>query len=174
MALIVEDGTGVVGADAFISLADANIYHADYGNAAWFADGVEIHQKEAAIRKATAWLDARYRWAGSIASTAQALAWPRVGAWDADGREVASNAVPLRLRYAAAEAALYALSNDLLPSQQGAAVKSEAIGPIRVEYFGAGNTGAVSLPWVDALVGPLALGPARGSGRGGMVILERA
>jgi hypothetical protein len=170
MPLITTPGSAT--ADSYISATDAEAYHTDRGNTAWLDVGPDA--QEAALRRATAWLDGRYRWVGTLASTAQALGWPRVGAWDAEGREVASNVVPLRIRQATAEAALYALTADLLAPQRGAAVKRRKVGPIETEYFGTGSTGRVTLPWVDALVAPLSLGPARGYGRGGMVLLERA
>lgn len=76
MALIVEDGTGLSNAESFASVAFANTYHTNRGNALWTGtDAV----KEAALRKATDYIQAKYypRWGGSRMTDAQALDWPR-------------------------------------------------------------------------------------------------
>ena len=74
MALVVEDGTGLSTAESYISVADADTYHSDRGNALWTGtDAV----KEEALRQATEYLDATYDWKGSISLTTQALNWPR-------------------------------------------------------------------------------------------------
>lgn len=104
MALIVEDGTGLATAQSYISAADASTYHTAHGNTAWTGtDAV----KEAALVRATAWLDGRYlsRWPGVRYTSTQALEWPRAGAVDCDGNEL-SAMVPAALKNALCEAAL--------------------------------------------------------------------
>lgn len=58
MALTVEDGTIVAGADSYISAEDATAYHAARGNSAWAAltaDAMDQH-----IRKATDYMGQVY------------------------------------------------------------------------------------------------------------------
>lgn len=54
MALIVEDGTGLADAESYLSVADADTYHADRNNEAW--QDYSTAEKEAALRKATQYI----------------------------------------------------------------------------------------------------------------------
>lgn len=131
MALIVEDGTGMATAEAYVSLADANTRHTAMGNAAWTgADSV----KEAAIRRATAYMEQAYRnrWKGTRLFREQALSWPRYGA-EADGWVIPSTEVPADVANACADLALRALADDL-NADQSRAVKREKVGPLETEY----------------------------------------
>lgn len=47
----------------------------------------------------------RRTWTGAPATTTQRLPWPRTGMYDANGNEIASNVIPLDLKYATAELA---------------------------------------------------------------------
>lgn len=122
MALIVEDGTGLPDAEAYISVADADAYFAARGNAAWAALTTEA--KEAALRLATDYMEAEYgpRWRGNRLTAEQALSWPRGG-----------EGVPEAVRRANAELAVRASAGPLL-ADQGPAVKQETVGPLSVTY----------------------------------------
>jgi hypothetical protein len=157
--LIVEDGSGMTNADAFISVAYADEYHSAMGNATWTGD---VALKEAAIRRATAFLSSSYQWQGyKRQGRPQALAWPRVSVVDCEGWGVAFDAVPIEIQKATAEIALRelvtpgAMNPDFLASGQ---VKREKVGQIEVEYLNA-NTSAQSarpiLLIVQDIVGPL-------------------
>lgn len=107
--------------DSYASVSDADAYHAALGNAGWTgADQL----KEEALRRATSWLDAKYksRWPGlPYNNRAQALDWPRVQAYDCDGYDVDSLTVPREIVKATCEAALRelqapgSLSPDIVP-----------------------------------------------------------
>lgn len=135
MALTVEDGTGLTGADAMISVTYADTYHGDRGNSTWTGtDAV----KEAAIRRASFFMTNSYRWKGyPINGRDQAMAWPRSYVTDGEGYPVASNAVPAEVQQACAEIALRELVSagsmtpDYTPSER---VKREQVGPLSVEY----------------------------------------
>jgi hypothetical protein len=133
--LTVETGAGLPTADALISVADCDTYHAARGSAAWTGEDAD---KESAIRRATAYLSRSVTWTGvRTHGRSQALAWPRSGCVDAEGYGIASNEIPGEIVDACAELALIeletpgALSPVITPSD---AVKSETIGPISVEY----------------------------------------
>ena len=111
MALIVEDGTGLATANAYISETFANTYHSERCNEGWAG---ATTQKEAAIRKATEYLDREFCFRGSLVKDhvddpPQALAWPRVGVDDNEGRVIDDESVPLAVERACAELALSAL-----------------------------------------------------------------
>lgn len=119
MALVVTPGSA--SADSYASIAEADAYHAGRGNTTWTGSDT---LKEAALRRATAWLDGRYRarWPGSRSrGREQALDWPRAFASDKDGWVIASDAIPAEVVLATCEAALRelvkpgSLSPDITP-----------------------------------------------------------
>ena len=128
------------------TLADANAYHLARGNAGWTgADPA----KEAALQRATDYIDGRYRrltgggcWVSMFrgkrtAGRDQELEWPRTGATDSEGNEIPDDEVPDEVENATYEAALLelttpgSLSPVFVGSQQ---VTKEKVGPIEVQY----------------------------------------
>lgn len=140
--LIVEDGTEVANADCYITLANADIYHAKLGATAWAS--LTAGTKEASLRKATAYMLQVYRqqWKGYRKSATQSLDWPRSyvylepfvhGAVGAYPYLVADDIVPVEVKNACCELALKASTTTLNPdSSQN--VKKKTVGPITVEY----------------------------------------
>jgi hypothetical protein len=142
MALITEDGTGLSTAESLCSVAFANAYHSNRGNAAWSALGSDP-VREQLLRKATDYMEQMYReqWAGHRFYTTQALSWPRYGVPMRDaGSFYASDAVPVIVANACAELALRAISGALAPDI-GRLKSRVKIGPIETEYVaGSSNT----------------------------------
>lgn len=121
----VETGAIVSGANSYASIADADAYHAERGGAWTGTDA----QKTAALLKATAYLDGKYRsrWKGyRVQPVTQALEWPRSSV-EFDGysfrnsyRAVASNyyptnVIPPEIVAATCELAVRALAGPLAP-----------------------------------------------------------
>lgn len=131
MALIVENGTGLATAESYCSVADADARHAAFGNTAWTGTDAA---KEAALRRATAFMEQRYRtvWKGTKLFRAQALSWPRYGAV-VDGWDVLSTEVPTDIRNACADLAVKALTTELNADQTRAVIR-EKVGPLETEY----------------------------------------
>lgn len=145
MALIVEDGTGMATAQSYVSAAVATAYHALRGNAAW-ALATEANQ-EAALVRACAALDGYgyNNWRGVRLSAAQALDWPRSGAWDKDGYPLTG--VPATLATSACEAALVELgSAGALTKKAEAGLSELTIGPITKKWQGSSSSGSVTYP----------------------------
>lgn len=161
MALIVEDGTGLATAESYISVADADTYHAARGAVEWAAAGTT--DKEAALRQATDYMEGAFsdRWKGKRFTSEQALSWPRAGAY-AHGWLVDSDVVPVQVRTACAELALRALAAPLLADQERA-IRREAIGPLETEYE-PGAPQAPKYPAINARLASLLVGA------GGMAI----
>ena len=133
MALIVEDGSIVTGAESYISVADASTYHSNRGNTAWASLSTDAI-REQCLRKATDFMRQAYRsrWQGYKVNEDQALDWPRYGV-EVEGYAVDSDIVPTEIKNACAELALKASSADLNPDlTQG--VLSEQVGSISVTY----------------------------------------
>jgi len=102
MALVVEDGTGKSNAESYLSVADCDTYHTNMGNTGWAGDATV---KEVALRKATKFLDNKFRlrWKGTRTNEDQALAWPRSNVEDIDGFYYDSDGIPQTLKDATAE-----------------------------------------------------------------------
>ena len=154
MTLTVETGTGSASSDAYISVADADTYHAAKGNATWTGTDAD---KETAIRRATSVLDG-YNWQGLRTNgRSQALAWPRSGVIDKEGYGIDSDEIPSEIVDACAELALRELvtpgtmTPDVIP---GEAIKSLSAGSVSIEYANPSNTASEARPIVS-VVGPL-------------------
>lgn len=161
MALIVEDGTGLAGAEAYISVADADAYFTARGNTAWAA--LTTQQKEQALRKGADYLQ-NYLWRGHRYTAAQALSWPRCSVV-VDGWALDADVIPAAVRHANAELAVRAATGDLLVDA-GAQVVSETVGPISVTYA-SGARQQTRFEVVERMLAGLIWG-------GGMVPVQRA
>ncbi len=165
MALVAETGAIVAGANCYAAEAAVNAYLAEVGTpAAWTA--APAPAREAAILKATRFLDAQYRalWIGARTSSSQELEWPRTGAYTRDqflfpSRD--SGSIPKELTWATAELASRYVSADLVPDRDDlrqVASESLSVGPISLSS----SYGASAAPrsftkteWVDLLLGRL-------------------
>lgn len=148
MALVVEDGSRLATAEAYISVADADVFHANRNNTAW--TGLTVSVKEAALRKAADYMVQMYRerWMGARSSVTQALDWPRIGVYlnDTVGyysgygyvSNIPYNVVPPEIKTANAILAFKALDengliSDLSPDLDRA-TRIEKVGALMVEY----------------------------------------
>jgi hypothetical protein len=142
MSLIIEDGTAKTDSESYISVADANIYHANRGNTSW-AD-LDNSVKEQLLRKSTDYMVARYRtlWRGYRKTATQALDFPRsfcylepfvYGAVGAYPYLLADDIVPKQVKNACAELALKA-NDGALMVDVGQTVIREKVDVIEVEY----------------------------------------
>jgi hypothetical protein len=161
VALIVEDGTGRADAESYLSVSAFKTY-ADGRGLSY--SGKTDPQVEQALRRGTAWLDGRYgpRFVGArLNGRAQALAWPRTGAYDDAGEEVAGDDLPAEVMNATAEAAHRELTapGSLLPdvaATGGVKRKRVKAGTVETEaeYVVPLRPG-VGVPVVDGILRPL-------------------
>lgn len=160
MAFVVENGTGLPDANSYVSVAEADAYHADRGNNAW--TGAEA-VKQAALVRATDYIEQIYgeRWQGAPVSMSQALSWPRGGV-----ANVPADIVPVRLKQAVCQLALEAVSGIELNPTLDRAIKKEKIGPLETEYMNNASSGEVR-PAIDGLLRALLRG---GNGLNGRVV----
>lgn len=143
MSLIVEDGTGIEGAESYISVSDATTYHAARGNDSWAA--LTPQRQEQALRIATEYMTGCYRgfWLGQRRLTTQGLDWPRAGVLIKDFRNVGYKTygliqfpfdkVPKEVQNACASLALRASIGKLVEDTSRPKIE-ETVGPIRVKY----------------------------------------
>lgn len=132
-----------LGVDTFISVEDADKYmdarlNTDDWQRVIFVDS---DKKLRALRMATAMIS-RERFAGRITSTTQALAWPRAGVTDQEGRVIPSDTIPAPIAQATAELALFLLRYDITDDRIRRGVfslRSEQIGDSMQSYDSAGS-----------------------------------
>lgn len=148
IALVVETGAGLANADSYASVSEFKAYCSKRGLA---FDGYGDDDIEAALRKATVWIDAKYRdqFQGTWTVSTQALEWPRSGALY---RRTAVDAysVPVLLKNALCEAAWreMTVSGGLTPDQFGDQIKRDKVGDVETEF----RAGAVNArPWVPVI-----------------------
>lgn len=131
MSFTPEDGSGIANANSYSTIAASNDYWALRGGEAWA--GLSDTRKEAALIRATDWIEAAYggSFLGVRATNAQGLAWPRLGVM-VDG--VAVSGVPVGVVSACCELALKATTADLAPDTDGRIVTREKVDVIETEY----------------------------------------
>lgn len=138
MALTVEDGSVVSGAESYLSVADADTYFTNHGSPSDWT-GATTAAKEAALRYATRWLDQNFTWKSNIYSTSQVLDWPRIAFYDDDDRTIGGvNNMPQELLDATAEMALAHIQESLV--EPGNNIYRERVGSAEVVYNGAGGS----------------------------------
>lgn len=133
MALTPEDGTGVTGADSYISLQDALAYFTGRRlySAGWTS--ASTVDKEIALRQASLTLDNEFTWSGTTpVSETQGLAWPFTDATDRKGNTV--EGLPREIQYAACEVALYLLAQDRYSDQQGVGIDTLKVDTISIKF----------------------------------------
>lgn len=159
MALIVEDGTIVSGAEAYVSVSDADTYNNSYvGSATWLA--AASTDKEISLRRATQYLDVTYgsSYVGVRVSETQDLLWPREFAEYPDGIIIERTSIPIELKRACMELAIKDIVDDGLivdVDAPAANVKRSrvkaAVVEEEVEYWG-GNTNQKKYVIVERLM----------------------
>jgi len=179
VTVTVEDGTGVSGANSYLSTADFEAY----ADARLYSYGANQDAIASALIRATAWIDATYRsrWPGVRTFGAmQSLLWPRKAGsnvngsfvpdrWtttvtDAEGIPIATNEIPKVLKDALAEAAYRELNSpgSLAPDlERGGAIQSLQAGSVEIVYSSVAPAGT-TFTQIDAILSGL-IGAARGS-----------
>lgn len=128
MALVIEDGTGVSGANSYITLAEARDY-ADLRSLLLPTSDAEL---EVLIIKAFDYLEAlEYR--GEPANPPQDASFPRKNLY-IQGVLFSDSQIPHKLKQAQSQLAFEATSFDLQPTGDGREVIKEKVDVIEVEY----------------------------------------
>jgi hypothetical protein len=146
MALIVEDGSGVAGANSYVSVAEVRAWAGVRGLTLPATDGaVEI-----LVVKAMDFLESfRARFTGSKTDSAQALQWPRTGA-TLDGVALDDDVIPAELKSALFQLTVDAQTLELQPTGTGREVLREKVDVLETEYAERGS-GTVQPQFTKAL-----------------------
>lgn len=83
MPLVIENGTGVAGADSWVSVVEADAFFSNRNITEWTDKTVAA--REAALRIAADYLMFAYRWPGQASTVVQRLPWPRYGVRSGSG-----------------------------------------------------------------------------------------
>ncbi|SCM71505.1 hypothetical protein KL86PLE_100242 [uncultured Pleomorphomonas sp.] len=131
MTLVIETGTGLEDAEAYVPVDALRTYAAGRG-----VDLTEFDDTacEIKLRLAAQWIDTRWRYKGTRVSAGQALEFPRNGLADWSGFILTG--VPKRVKDAACELAIRGLQGaTLVPDlDRSGWIKSESVGPISTTY----------------------------------------
>jgi hypothetical protein len=142
MALVVEDGTCVAGANAFVSRANFIAFAALYYPSTTVPDD---ETTDGAIARSSLWLSTFPVWDGTRAcDCGSLLAWPRSGVTDCSGCAIDADVIPEALKQATYIASLAELTTPgvLTPSiTPGLQAKREKVDVIEVEYMTAMDQG---------------------------------
>lgn len=156
MAFVAEDGTGLTTATSLLSVADADAYFEDRFITTWVGNAI---QKQAALVKATDYVEATYTFRGQPVRSDQALSWPRTDAWDKNGLLLRADTVPQPVKAAVAELALLALSAPLVTNVKGDdRVSKVKAGSVEVEYEAGAKDAGTRYTFVDRLLSDLTSG----------------
>ena len=175
MALIVEDGTGVAGADGYVTVDYADTYFSQLARADWAV--YPLASKQAALRKGAAYLGMVYagRWKGSRVSSIQPLDWPRTGVELTLGNTpytLPSDVIPAAILIAQCELASTAMTAELIPSDPGGVrVKRQKVDVLEIEYADSSSFQTAKYPAIDMRVAPYLSDSKRSASVG---VVERA
>lgn len=152
MALVIEDGSGVAGANSYCSVASARTYASARGLSLPAADA----EVELLLIKAVDFIESfRGEFQGLKTTQEQPLQWPRTGA-TLDGYEVSSTTIPEVLASAQAQLAADANLQELMPTSTGREVVMERVDVVQVQYAESGNTNQQPIfTKAEALLKPL-------------------
>jgi hypothetical protein len=168
MSLIVENGQGLANAESYISVADADTYHSNRGNASWASLTTTV--KEQLLRKATDYMEQVYRldFLGYRHTEEQALSFPRDEVQRRDYTYLnqfsfyPNDTVPVELQQACASLALKTVGLDLAPDI-ARITKREKVAALEIEYDST-KPAYVKYRSIDNLLAPF-LNSTSGTGR---------
>lgn len=157
MALTVEDGTIVAGADSYNTLAEITTFNDSYlGASAWSDLSGDTAAQERHARLATQATDGR-DWSGRAVSATQALDWPRYGVY-VESYLLGSDSIPQDVKTAHAYLAIQsavqeAAGGSLIPVQTvggGLTLDRIKTGDVELEqrWQGSGSRAGTSYPFV--------------------------
>lgn len=147
--LVIEDGTGVATANAYILASDADtiLEVNPTAYATWSA--LTAQQMDDYVIWASGWLDDYFDWKGYKTVPTSGMRWPRCGVYDRDGILIAEDEIPEQLKQAVAETAVWLVNSaaagsggidDNLPE----GIKRVKADVVEIEFFEGGSADSQS------------------------------
>ena len=153
MPLVIEDGSGIAGANSYASVAEARAYAT--------ARGLSLPAADAEVEKALVLACDKlesYRYKGNKTSEDNALEWPRADVFIGAATEaLADDAIPAKLLQAQCQLAYEASKGtDLMPTGTGREVIATKVDVIETKYAQR-DSGSISTEFnkAEALLAPL-------------------
>jgi hypothetical protein len=152
---------GAQNADSYNTLAELEAHFAKYGapDSGWTGESDDA--KCIAARNGVLWMDPEWEWTGSITDRTlpQALAFPRVGLRDREGRIVADSVIPDGIKRLHAEVTKLVAEGKILLGEleRGGQLTGETIGPLSFTYS-EGAPGESIYPLLDKMAEPYTSG----------------
>jgi hypothetical protein len=153
MPLILEDGTGLPGANSYASVEEADLYFLTHPYYSDNWDALGDPDRERLLVAASSQLDALINWRGSIRYSNQALGWPRVGVVDDEGRVIPTDIVPQRVKTAVFELAFSLSRGDQYAPSSSSSLERLKIDVIELQFAGSTTITPVPAPALLALRG---------------------
>lgn len=125
-----------VGTDSYVTLVEADAYAAARPSLSTWA-GLSEPVREAALKDATLYLENSYEWIGTLADVSQALSWPRLEAYDRNGRHITT--IPQAIRSAQIELAFIGASAPLVDSRTTGNVSAIKAGQVDIKFVNGQN-----------------------------------
>lgn len=144
---------GASNSNSYASVAQADAYFTERANDAWL--DLDNAQKETALIKATAYMEAFYRWAGHRLTTIQSLSWPRYGVY-VDGVYVDAATVPTVVTNACIELALKSTTGELVTDVDPLLIVEQTVDVITTKYSERRGS-QVKYSYVDMMLSPVLL-----------------
>lgn len=156
---VVEDGTGVIGAESYNTVEEFRAYverMAYEQDAVTTATDVRI---QAHMRRAAVFMDGFYgiRAGGEKRNPAQGLMFPRINLFYLNGDPVDSDSVPGIYKAAHIEATIFSLQGTALAAtvQAGPRLKRDKTDVLEEEYFENTHDSAPVFGWLDTILAAL-------------------
>ena len=153
MSIIVEDGSCVATANAFVTRDELIVYADDY-----YPDTTVPYDEttDSAILRASFWVSSFPEWDGTMTCGRglQGLAWPRTGVEDCNGDDIPEDEVPVEVQHATYIAALAELATPGILSPvitTGKQKKSVKVDVIAESYMTPQEQGLTNVDPVAAL-----------------------
>jgi hypothetical protein len=135
MALILIATAGADDANAYADADAGDVYHEAHLYASSWEDASE-DEKNRALVTATRMLDTWWDWIGEVATEEQALRWPRLGAYDPDGRLLTDTEIPVAIANGTIELArsLLAANREADFDIETQGLESVKAGPVDLKF----------------------------------------
>jgi hypothetical protein len=129
MALIIEDGSIVVGAESYATAAELVVYAANFSKTI----PTDAAVQEALLRRAALQMDA-ICWKGNAVTRDQPLSWPRYN-MVRHGWPLPLNVIPPQVKAGQMALATEIYADDLVdPNTKSGAITKKVVGPLEFDY----------------------------------------
>lgn len=166
-SFIVEDGSGVTGANAYVTVADADDIVAVEANAAAWA-ALDETAKQKLIALATRYLEEKVTWFGDAVFPLAYLSWPRRGVKNRNGFLLAETLIPYEIKNVVARLASTFITEDE-DSLRSIGIKRFRSDTLEIE-FQSDYSGSIGPSWLSGALRGLGYGPNQ---RGGKRIIRK-